>query len=89
VRLRIRGLVQGVGYRDFAMRTARAAGLAGWVRNRRDGSVEAHVQGARDVCDRFVDACRVGPKLARVDRVEVERSPVEPALAGFEWIRSG
>ncbi|MGE5171021.1 MAG: acylphosphatase [Rudaea sp.] len=88
VRLRIRGLVQGVGYRDFAVRSARAAGLAGWVRNRRDGSVEAHVQGARDACDRLIDACRDGPPLARVDRVEVERSPAEPTLTGFDWERS-
>jgi ADP-ribose pyrophosphatase len=88
VRLRIRGLVQGVGYRDFAVRSARAAGLAGWVRNRHDGSVEAHVQGAREACDRFIDACRDGPQLARVDRVEVERTPAAPALTDFDWVRS-
>lgn len=87
VRLRIRGRVQGVGYRDFAVRDARAAGLVGWVRNRHDGSVEAQVQGARGACDAFIDACRDGPQLARVDRVEVERSPAEP-LATFDWVRS-
>ena len=87
VRLRIRGRVQGVGYRDFAVRSARVAGLAGWVRNRHDGSVEAQVQGAREACDAFIDACRDGPQLARVDRVEVERSPIEP-LETFDWVRS-
>jgi acylphosphatase len=82
--VRIRGLVQGVGYRYWMIRAAQAAGLAGWVRNRRDASVEAHVQGDAAACDRLVDACRAGPGGARVDRVDVTRSPFDAALRDFE-----
>jgi ADP-ribose pyrophosphatase len=83
VRVRITGRVQGVGYRDWAVRAASAERLAGWVRNRADGSVDTHVQGERAACDRFIDACRNGPRACRVERIEVQRAPVEPALADF------
>ena len=88
VRLRISGRVQGVGYRDWAVRAATATGLTGWVRNRMDGSVEAHVQGSRAACDRFIDACREGPRACRVERVDVARAPVDDALRGFDVRRS-
>lgn len=65
-RLRITGRVQGVGYRAWAMRQASALGLRGWVRNRRDGSVEALVIGADDAVERMIEACRDGPFGARV-----------------------
>lgn len=52
------------------MRTARPLGLSGWVRNRRDGSVEALVAGEADAVERFIDACRRGPAAARVDAVD-------------------
>ena len=74
-RVRILGRVQGVGYRDWLMRRAEAAGVAGWVRNRRDGSVEALLQGTREACDRLTDACADGPRAADVTRVEVARCP--------------
>lgn len=83
VRLCISGRVQGVGYRDFAQREASAAGLVGWVRNRADGSVEAHVEGPRDACDRFIDACRRGPRACRVDRIEVNRVAQDASLREF------
>lgn len=79
VRLRITGRVQGVGYRDFASREAAALRIAGWVRNRGDGSVEAHVQGARERCDAFVERCRRGPRASVVERIEVTRAPEETA----------
>src|SRR5207249_8874728 len=69
VRLRMTGIVQGVGYRDWAIRAAHAAGIAGWVCNRRDGSVEAHIQGERIVCERFADACARGPRAASVELI--------------------
>jgi acylphosphatase len=53
------------------------------VRNRLDGSVEVHVQGERDTCDRFVDACRRGPRASRVDRIEVNRAACDEALRDF------
>ncbi|HJU24230.1 MAG TPA: acylphosphatase [Casimicrobiaceae bacterium] len=88
VRLRIRGQVQGVGFRDWAIRTASAQHIRGWVRNRGDGSVEAHLQGTRDACDRFVDACRAGPRACRVERIDVERAPFDDTLSEFGLMRS-
>jgi len=70
LRLAIRGRVQGVGYRAWAAETARRLGLAGWVRNRADGSVEAVVAGDDAIVEQFVEACRRGPALARVTAVE-------------------
>jgi acylphosphatase len=71
VHLRIEGRVQGVGYRAFVEMRAGALGLSGWVRNRRDGSVEAVLQGPPATIDDMLDACRRGPPGARVDRVEI------------------
>ena len=70
-RLRIEGRVQGVGFRAFVVREATARGLDGWVRNRRDGGVEAVVSGPLDVVEAMVDACRKGPLAARVDMVKL------------------
>ena len=66
----VRGRVQGVGYRAFVDHEARARGLEGWVRNRRDGSVEALFAGAEDVVSDMVAACRRGPSPARVEAVD-------------------
>jgi acylphosphatase len=68
--LRISGRVQGVGYRAWFADEARARGLAGWVRNRADGSVEACIAGSDDALTYMVEAARRGPDLARVERVE-------------------
>lgn len=71
IRLRIEGRVQGVGFRVFVERTAVALGLAGWVRNRRDGGVEAVVSGTPAAVEQMIERCHVGPPGSRVDRVEV------------------
>ena len=71
MRLRIEGRVQGVGYRMFVERAAGGLGLDGWVRNRRDGGVEAVVSGPSDAIDKLIARCEDGPPAARVDRVEV------------------
>ena len=68
----IRGRVQGVGYRAWAGHQARVSGLSGWVRNRRDGSVEALFAGSEDVIAAMIAACHRGPSWARVDAVIVE-----------------
>jgi acylphosphatase len=65
----IRGRVQGVGYRAWVERQAMAQGLDGWVRNRRDGSVEALFAGPPDVVADMVASCRRGPSSAHVDAV--------------------
>jgi len=67
----ITGRVQGVGYRDALCDEAEARGVTGWVRNRRDGSVEALVQGAPDAVEATVAWARRGPGAARVADVRV------------------
>lgn len=70
-RLRITGRVHDVGYRAWAVETARRLGLRGWVRNRSDGSVEAVVTGDDDAVAAMIEACREGPFAARVSEVAV------------------
>jgi len=69
-RVQIRGRVQGVGFRAFVEYTARDHGLTGWVRNRRDGSVEAVFAGPSDAVAAMIEACRQGPPGARVNGLE-------------------
>ncbi len=68
--------MQGVGYRDWMVRTARRLGLSGWVRNRADGTVEALVHGPADDIVALVEACRVGPPAAAV--TATRREPAAP-----------
>ena len=82
VRVTVTGLVQGVGFRYFTVMAARRLGLAGWVRNRLDGSVEAEAQGGRAAVAEFVSRLKVGPRWARVERVRVETVPVEAGARG-------
>lgn len=71
-RVTIRGRVQGVGYRAFVEHQARTLGMEGWVRNRRDGSVEALFAGPANVVSDMIALCRRGPSYARVDDVQEE-----------------
>lgn len=81
-RVVVRGLVQGVFFRDSVRRRALAAGIAGWVRNAPDGSVEAVFEGDTDAVARLVAYVHEGPRGARVESVEVvEESP--EGLGGF------
>ena len=68
----IQGRVQGVGYRAWVEHQARVHHLEGWVRNRRDGSVEALFAGPADVVSKMVALCRRGPASARVEAVQDE-----------------
>lgn len=74
----IRGRVQGVGYRAWLAHTAEALGLAGWVRNCRDGSVEAALAGPETAVAEMIARCRRGPSAARVEGVSV--SDADPAV---------
>jgi len=66
----IRGLVQRVGYRAWTEYTALEQGLEGWVRNRRDGSVEAVFAGSQQAVAAMIEACRSGPPGSRVDAID-------------------
>jgi acylphosphatase len=84
-RLLIEGLVQGVGYRYAFAERATALGLSGWVRNRRDGTVEASVHGAVHAIDEAVAWAHKGPGAARVTQVHVrDEDEAAPAAAGVE-----
>jgi len=83
VRLRIEGRVQGVGFRAFVELEARARAISGWVRNRRDGGVEAVIAGTGDQIDAMIGRCRDGPRGSRVDLLKVLQEDC-PAMQGFE-----
>ena len=83
-RLTVRGRVQGVGYRDALQEEALRRGIAGWVRNRSDGSVEALLQGPPEAVAELVAWARRGPPAARVTEVRVHAAADEPAQTGFE-----
>lgn len=82
-KLRIHGEVQGVWYRAWSAEEARQLGLRGWVRNRRDGTVEMLVHGEAEAVERMVARCREGPPAARVERIDAEDAE-EDVPAGFE-----
>jgi len=82
-RVIVSGLVQGVFYRDACQRGARAEGVAGWVRNRPDGTVEAVFEGGPDAVARMVAWARTGPSRAIVSDITVI-DEVPEGLAGFQ-----
>jgi acylphosphatase len=71
-RLTIRGEVQAVGFRQWMVDQAQRLGVAGWVRNRADGTVEALVAGDTAAVEELLRACRRGPRLAHVASIEEE-----------------
>jgi acylphosphatase len=82
-RVVVQGHVQGVFFRETMRRRALAVGVAGWVRNVTDGSVEAIFEGEREAVDRLVAFAQEGPRGARVDWVDVVSEEPE-GLRGFE-----
>jgi len=80
----IHGRVQGVFFRDSMRREAQRLGIAGWVRNRSDGTVESAVQGESADVDAIVRWARRGPDRAQVERVEIE--PHDGSYSNFEVI---
>ena len=76
--LRITGKVQGVGYRDFVARLASQHVLSGWVRNRRDGSVEAVISGDPTALHVVLNALHEGPPMARVERIVKSETDEKP-----------
>jgi acylphosphatase len=82
-RVTVRGRVQGVGFRYAVERAARSRGVAGWVRNRHNGTVEAVFEGDAEAVESLVRLCREGPRGAEVDRADVVDEAPE-GLGGFE-----
>jgi acylphosphatase len=82
-RLTVTGRVQGVGYRDWAIDTGRRLGLTGWVRNRRDGAVEALIVGEESAVGQMIEACRRGPSMARVEEIDVDPVDLDILPDGF------
>ena len=84
VRVVIEGRVQGVWFRGWPAEEARRLNIRGWVRNRRDGAVEAVFAGAAADVDEMVAACRQGPPMARVSNIS-EHPCEEPEGDGFGY----
>ena len=78
-RFRVRGRVQGVGFRAFVLRAGRSLGLAGGVRNEADGSVTAVAEGAQPALDELAARLAAGPPAARVEGVDEEALAALPA----------
>jgi acylphosphatase len=78
----VTGKVQGVFFREWTVGVARELSIAGWVRNRRDGTVEVFAVGEAEAIDRFIERLRVGSPASRVDHLRVEESPFEQ-IEGF------
>lgn len=87
IHLIISGRVQGVGYRDWLVREARARAVNGWVRNRGQEAVEAVLSGLPEAVDITLGACYDGPFAARVTRIEVNETDA-PAEVGFRRLPS-
>lgn len=85
--LLITGRVQGVGYRQWMVEEAVRLGVSGWVRNRRDGSVEAVLDGPWEAVQSLIERARIGPRAARVTSIEIAEA--QGSFSGFDWRPSG
>ncbi len=83
VSITVAGVVQGVGYRFFALKQARVYGVNGFVRNMPDGTVQVVAEGAKGVLNEFIEQLRIGPLSAHVTGIEVEWSEEEGRFKEF------
>jgi acylphosphatase len=86
VRVFASGRVQGVAYRFFVEKYANALGITGWVRNLPDGRVEVLAEGAGEDIEGFLDRLREGPRLARLDGLDVRRERATGEFSGFRVV---
>lgn len=84
VEIKVRGLVQGVFFRQGAKRIAEELGVTGWVRNEDDGSVRVVAEGEEERLQKLVEWCKKGTEWSRIDRVEVEWRDATGEFSGFE-----
>ena len=84
VHIIVEGLVQGVGFRWYAARKAQALGLAGYVRNLYDGTVELEAEGDRSLLEELIGALKVGPRSAQVTDLRLEWIPPLHTSRGFD-----
>jgi acylphosphatase len=82
--IRIHGKVQGVGYRFFATRVARRLGLKGTIANNRDGTVDAVVEGDKNVIDDWIEELKEGPRYAEVTKIDQETKDFTGRLGDFD-----
>ena len=82
--IRIHGKVQGVGYRFFATRVARRLGLKGTIQNNRDGTVDAVVEGEKNVIDDWIEELKEGPRYAEVTKIDQETKDFTGRLGDFD-----
>jgi acylphosphatase len=81
--IRVTGMVQGVGYRYFALRQANLFGLKGYVKNKSDGSVELEVEGDKEVIEKFKSLLEQGPGYSSVEKVEISDQPYTAKYTQF------
>jgi acylphosphatase len=84
-RIRISGVVQGVGYRYFVRNLAISMGVSGLVRNRPDGKVEVVAEGERQVIEALIAQLRLGPRYASVERLDIEWEEPKKDFTGFDY----
>ena len=84
IRVVVRGVVQGVGFRYFVLRSAKESGLRGFVKNLRDGGVEVVAEGHRGTLERFARGVAEGPGHAQVREIELEWSEPSGEFESFE-----
>jgi acylphosphatase len=84
-RVRVMGMVQGVGFRYFVRNTAVSLGLDGFVRNRSDGSVEVVAEGEQGLVKALIGQLRVGPRYASVEGIDIKWEEPKKDFSGFDY----
>lgn len=79
----VHGIVQGVNFRFSTQQKAQSLGLVGWVRNKKDGTVEAVAEGSDEEISKFISWCNTGPKMAKVTKVDITEVASSSKLADF------
>ncbi len=87
VKIKVTGIVQGVGYRYYTYRIARVLSLKGYVKNQKDGSVEVLAEGDRDKLMELISELRIGPPNSRVDNLSIEWQESKNEFPDFKILK--